>query len=220
MDKNIILEKLKEEFSLTEKRTDAVPVHLALYRYLALELLGFKVGHRLSPLDIGKLASAGAFMIEVFDKPKVGIISMGDELVSAIEDTKEGKVRDSNSLLLSALFEEIGCERGTVYLVKDNKEALLESLLDGLRRNDIIVFTGGKSQQKYEMAKDSVNQLGMPGVIIEDLEKQLMIGVVYDLQCACCVRKTAVFKLSALEGLLLENFNDVVKPFVEDTFFV
>ena len=60
----------------------------------------------------------------------------------------------------------------------------------------------------------------MPGVIIEDLEKQLMIGVVYDLQCACCVRKTAVFKLSALEGLLLENFNDVVKPFVEDTFFV
>lgn len=214
IDSKAILEKFMDEFSDLERRTETLSINLVLNRYLAKDTSGFKKGRRLTPEDIGRLAASGILTAEVFDKPQIGIISVGDELVSIVEKECPGKIRDSNSFLLGALLEELGCVRGSTYLIRDDVEILKNSLMDAIQKNDAIVFTKRSSEEGFLRAKEAVNFLGLPGVVGEDSAKGILASIIYDLNCACCTRKTPVFMIPGEENELLRSFNDLVKPAV------
>ncbi len=107
--------------------------------------LVLSAGRMLSAKDIGSLAAMGIGKVQVMAKPIIGIISTGDELVSAEETPAEGQVRDINSLMLSALAEELGAESRLFGIVKDEEALLSDALENALAQCDCVLISGGSS---------------------------------------------------------------------------
>ncbi len=102
-------------------------------------------GRRLTPSDVGALAAMGVVSVSVARRPRVGILSTGDELVDAAETPAAGQIRDVNSAMLAALVKDAGAEPVSYGIVKDD-EALLAAALDGaLAQCDMVLLSGGSS---------------------------------------------------------------------------
>ncbi|MEJ5300899.1 MAG: gephyrin-like molybdotransferase Glp [Thermodesulforhabdaceae bacterium] len=107
----------------------------------------FKAGRILKPQDIGVLASLGVCELRVYRKPKVAIISTGDEIVPYTTKTPlpVGVVRDVNSLFIAGLCEEVGAEVGTQVLVADDKQRLRDICHELVETHDVVLLSGGSS---------------------------------------------------------------------------
>ncbi|MDE7261839.1 MAG: molybdopterin molybdotransferase MoeA [Oscillospiraceae bacterium] len=102
-------------------------------------------GRRLTAQDIGALAALGTSRVAVSQRPAVGIISTGDELVPVDETPGEGQVRDVNSAMLQALAEEAGAQAVCFGILKDDEALLRETLDHALRQCDMVLISGGSS---------------------------------------------------------------------------
>lgn len=102
-------------------------------------------GHKLAAHDIGALAAMGVTEVTVCRKPRVGIISTGDELVEAFEMPGEGQIRNVNSPMLASLMEELGAESVCCGIVRDEKEQLRLALEKALAECDAVLISGGSS---------------------------------------------------------------------------
>ncbi|MFZ2448457.1 MAG: gephyrin-like molybdotransferase Glp [Syntrophobacteraceae bacterium] len=106
----------------------------------------FVRGRRLLPQDIGVLAALGLTEIAVFRRPRVALISTGDEIVPVeTRAVPSGKVRDVNTFSLAAQIESAGVEVGMREKVPDKLEDLVAACLDALSGHDMIVLSGGSS---------------------------------------------------------------------------
>ncbi|MEW5948306.1 MAG: gephyrin-like molybdotransferase Glp [Thermodesulfobacteriota bacterium] len=102
-------------------------------------------GHRLRPQDIGALAAIGRQKIIVHQKPRVAIISTGDEIVPIQEMPPPGKIRDINAYTLWAAVFENGGIPGYLGIVPDKFDALRAKCIEGIEQADIILVSGGSS---------------------------------------------------------------------------
>lgn len=84
-------------------------------------------GKQLTPADLGTLSVAGHSKVCVYCRPKVGIVSTGDELVPTGDVLKPGQIRDVNQPLLCALVEQFGGQATFFGIVKDNHERVLKN---------------------------------------------------------------------------------------------
>lgn len=106
----------------------------------------FKRGRQLLPQDIGILAALGITEVSVFRRPKVAVISTGDEILPIwTRSVPPGKVRDINTFSLAAQIESVGAEIGMRETVSDNLDDLVSVCRKALTRNDMIVLSGGSS---------------------------------------------------------------------------
>ncbi len=124
------------------------------------EALIFSKGRKITSREIGVLAALGISEVTVFRKPKFGIISTGDEIVSVDTPLTFGKIRDINSHILSALMIENGCEATLYGIVKDEYEAILSVMKKAVRENDIVLISGGSSAGARDMTVDIISKLG------------------------------------------------------------
>ncbi len=105
-----------------------------------------KKGARLRPQDLGLLAGLGVTKVQVIKRPKVAIISTGDEIVSENESISIGKVRDINSTTLSALVCQGGGIPVRLGIVKDSFDAIYQRCKEALELGaDVILVSGGSS---------------------------------------------------------------------------
>lgn len=113
-----------------------------------------KSGQVLLPHHIGTLASLGITKINSYThtnketnskKPKVGIISTGDELVEISKTPKLGEIRDVNSYVLQACLQACGCEPVLYGIVKDEYELLSNAVKKAMGECDCILISGGSS---------------------------------------------------------------------------
>jgi molybdopterin molybdotransferase len=116
-------------------------------------------GKLLNPGDIGMLASLGRATVKVVRRPKVAIISTGDELVELGEPLEPGKIRNSNAYSLAAQIIEAGGEPRIIGLAKDTREDIERKVKDGLNC-DILLTSGGVSVGDYDLVKDVLAGLG------------------------------------------------------------
>lgn len=103
-------------------------------------------GSMLRPQDLGVLAALGITRVDVFRRPRVALISTGDEIVPV--DTRPlptGKVRDINLFALAAQIESAGAEVGIRAKVADSLEDLVSACLKAFDDHDMIVLSGGSS---------------------------------------------------------------------------
>lgn len=113
------------------------------YRKGALVL---EKGYKLRPQDLGVLAGLGITEVPVFRKPRVGIISTGDELVEPGKGLAPGEIRDINTTTLVALVTESGGIPVPLGIIKDDFPAMLEKCQAALLRPvDILLISGGSS---------------------------------------------------------------------------
>lgn len=102
-------------------------------------------GHLLRPQDIGLLAAFGVTSATVRCRPRVAVLSTGDEIVPATETPPPGKIRDINAHSLTALCCEAGAQATRAGLVRDNARELETALVQLAAGHDIVVVSGGSS---------------------------------------------------------------------------
>jgi molybdopterin molybdotransferase len=123
-------------------------------------------GVRLRPAEIGGLMALGLTEIEVIRRPRVGIISSGDEVVQPNQVVLPGQVRDINSYSLSALVTQAGAEPVRYGIVADRAAALEAALRAALAECDLVLVTAGSSASARDLTADVVNRMGQPGVLV------------------------------------------------------
>lgn len=102
-------------------------------------------GTLLRAQDIGLLAAFGVESVEVFRRPKVLIISTGDEIEPINANISPGQIRDVNSWSLDAVCVKNGAEPERLGIVRDDPEALRDILREACRRADAVLVSGGSS---------------------------------------------------------------------------
>ena len=107
--------------------------------------LVLKKGHTLRPQDLGALAGLGISPVPVFNRPKVAIISTGDEIVSIDEYPMPGQIRDINRYTLAAFCLQKGAEPLHMGLCSDKFDVLKKLVEEGISRADTVWISGGSS---------------------------------------------------------------------------
>ncbi len=128
-----------------------------------------EAGHRLRPQDLGGLLALGITTVRVARRPRVAIVSTGDELVTPNETPTPGQVRDVNTYTIAALTAEAGGEPVPVGIVPDDYEAQQEAARTGLERGDILIFSAGSSVSVRDITADVFNSVGQPGVLVHGI---------------------------------------------------
>ncbi len=106
----------------------------------------FPSGWRLRPQDVGVLAALGVSSVSVHRRPRVAVLSTGDEVVPASTGfVPPGKIRDINTYTLAAQIRSAGAEIGRAQLVTDDLEALVSECRVSLDDHDMLVLSGGSS---------------------------------------------------------------------------
>jgi molybdopterin molybdotransferase len=120
----------------------------------------FFPGRHLTPQDAGVLAACGYAMVPVAEKPVVGIISTGNELVPVSGTLTPGQVRDSNAPMLAAWLSEYGCIPQLYGIVKDERRAFEKVIAEALPECDLILLSGGSSKDDRDLTAGVIADQG------------------------------------------------------------
>lgn len=107
-------------------------------------------GRTLRPQDLGVLSGLGMTTVPVYRRPKVAILSTGDELVPSSETPPPGKIRDINSTTMAAMVEEAGGLAMPLGICEDNFDRILAVCNEALEEADILLLSGGSSVGKRD----------------------------------------------------------------------
>jgi molybdopterin molybdotransferase len=117
-------------------------------------------GRRLTPADLGILASLGFGEISVRRRPRVAFFSTGDELRSIGEPLAPGDIYDSNRYTLHGMLQQLDVELLDLGVVKDDPDALGDAFKSADEAADIVVTSGGVSVGEADYTKEILQQLG------------------------------------------------------------
>jgi molybdopterin molybdotransferase len=118
-------------------------------------------GTMLHPMHIGVIAAAGRATVLVRPRPRVVVLSTGDELAEPGTPIVPGRIWDSNSFMLAAAAREAGCLAYRQAIVRDNPEDVLPAIEDQLARADLLITSGGVSMGgEHDVVKAALEQLG------------------------------------------------------------
>ncbi len=127
-------------------------------------------GTRLRPAEIGGLMALGVTQVRVAHRPRVGILSTGDEVVPPDEEIGPGEVRDINTYTLSALVEGAGGEAVRYGIIPDRFTDLQAAAVRALKECDLVVITAGSSASARDLTSRVINDLGEPGVLVHGVD--------------------------------------------------
>jgi len=117
-------------------------------------------GHRIGPAEIAAMATFGYSRAAVYRKPSVAIFATGDELVEFDQVPRPDQIRNSNAYCLASQLQLMGLEADYLGIVRDDKEALRQTMRAGLER-DVLIITGGVSMGTYDLVQDVFQDLGL-----------------------------------------------------------
>ena len=121
-------------------------------------------GEWLSSRETGVLAALGLARIPVHRRPRVAILSTGDELIALGEPMQPGRVYDSNTTILADAVKELGGEPVVLGIVPDVESQLRETLLAALQ-HDVVLLSGGTSKGAGDLSYRVVAELAAPGIV-------------------------------------------------------
>jgi putative molybdopterin biosynthesis protein len=122
-------------------------------------------GARLSSRETGVLAAIGCERLRVVRRPRVAVISTGDEIVQPGEAMRPGLVYDSNGRILCDAVREIGGEPEFLGAFRDDEAALRAALRAALERADLVLLSGGTSKGEGDLNARVVGELE-PGILV------------------------------------------------------
>jgi len=119
--------------------------------------------------QMGVLATLGVTMVPVYPRPRIAVISSGDELVPPAMQPGPGQVRDSNRYAIAGALRGMGAQPFHGATVADVPGALERALRKALAEADGVVLTGGSSVGELDRTPAAITSLGAPGVIVHGL---------------------------------------------------
>jgi molybdopterin molybdotransferase len=119
----------------------------------------FPAGTEIRPAVVGVLASVGLTSVMVIARPRVGVLSTGDELVEDGAPLGPGQIRESNRTMLLGAVAQTGCTAVDLGLVRDDEGALEAALSDAPARCDAVITSGGVSMGDFDIVKAVLGRL-------------------------------------------------------------
>ncbi len=129
----------------------------------------FKAGHILRPQDVGLLVGIGISSLKVIKRPKVAIISIGDELVT-IDEKVPNKIVNNYALIISCLVTEFGGIPKIYDIIEDDIGKIKQGLSQALKETDIVLTISGCSVGPKDLVPDAINLLGKPGLVFHGIK--------------------------------------------------
>ena len=145
----ITIDQLKQHQNVHGRATDAAKGDLLIEKNTLI-----------TTAEIGVLATVGKSRIEVYEMPKVAIVSTGDELVKVSEQPKEYQIRRSNSHVLKGALSDMKV-LGNIYHIADNEENMRHELSGILESYDVLILTGGVSKGKKDFVPAILDDLAV-----------------------------------------------------------
>lgn len=225
----------------TERQGDLVKIFKEMKENQNISFMGedikigetlIKKGKRLDYADLGIIASSGISEVLVYKKPKVSIISTGDEVCDINSTLKPGKIYDSNLYSLSARIEELGYNVLSMEHVGDNIIKIGKAIEKAFEKSDIVFTTGGASVGEKDLMQKVSESIGFerlfwkikikPGsaVVCSKKEEKILISLSGNPNAALTtfelLGKPVLKKLEGKEeninikrekGVLMDSFN-------------
>ncbi|WP_096516483.1 gephyrin-like molybdotransferase Glp [Clostridium perfringens] len=225
----------------TERHGDLVKIFKEMKENQNISFMGedikigetlIKKGKRLDYADLGIMASSGISQVTVYKKPKVSIISTGDEVCNIHSTLKPGKIYDSNLYSLSGRIEELGYHVLSMEHVGDNILKIGEAIEKAFEKSDIVFTTGGASVGEKDLMQKVAESIGFeklfwkikikPGsaVVCSKREEKILISLSGNPNAALTtfelLGKPVLKKLEGEEeninikrekGILMDSFN-------------
>ncbi|MDU2665547.1 MAG: molybdopterin molybdotransferase MoeA, partial [Clostridium perfringens] len=225
----------------TERHGDLVKIFKEMKENQNISFMGedikigetlIKKGKRLDYADLGIMASSGISQVTVYKKPKVSIISTGDEVCDINSTLKPGKIYDSNLYSLSGRIEELGYHVLSMEHVGDNILKIGEAIEKAFEKSDIVFTTGGASVGEKDLMQKVAESIGFeklfwkikikPGsaVVCSKREEKILISLSGNPNAALTtfelLGKPVLKKLEGEEeninikrekGILMDSFN-------------
>ncbi len=126
-------------------------------------------GQRVSPREIGVLAAVGIKSIKVYRKPRVAVISTGNELVRPGEEIGHAQIYDINSSSIAASVLENGGVPLEPSIVRDDPKMIKQAVTDALQQADLILTSGSTSAGAGDILYRIIGDLGSPGILVHGL---------------------------------------------------
>jgi molybdenum cofactor synthesis domain-containing protein len=129
-----------------------------------------RAGRRIGAAELSVLATLGRTEVEVYLRPRIAIVSTGDELVDVGAVPGRGQVRDSNRWAIAGGLTALGCEALHLDRARDEEEEVAAAIAAGLAVADAVVLTGGSSVGARDHVPGAIERLGAPGIIVHGLK--------------------------------------------------
>ena len=125
-----------------------------------------RAGQILTSREIGMLAAVGCATVEVWRRPRVAIISTGDEIIAPGTPMRPGAVYDSNAAILAAAVEEAGGVPCPLGIGADDSAVLTRLVEDGLTSCDMVILSSGTSKGAGDLCYRAVARFRDPGIVV------------------------------------------------------
>jgi molybdenum cofactor synthesis domain-containing protein len=119
-----------------------------------------EAGTRLGPQEIGLLASLGRLSVLAYSRPRVAVLSTGNEIVEPAQHPQPGQIRDSNRYTLMAAIQRAGAQPVSLGIGSDIQEELTAKIFEGLATCDALVTSGGVSMGNLDLIKPILETRG------------------------------------------------------------
>ncbi len=172
--------------------------------------IALRSGRRIRPQEAGMLAALGSQAVTVYQKPIIGIISTGDEIVPVSEAPGPGQIRDINTYTLLGLVQELGATAIPYGIVHDDYKALLAKSSQALTQCDMILVSGGSSVGARDFTIDVISamqdsEILFHGISISPGKPTILARV----------QNKAFWGLPGHVVSAMVVFSRIVKPFIE-----
>jgi molybdopterin molybdotransferase len=165
-------------------------------------------GTVLRPQEIGVLATVGRTAIRIVPRPRVSIVSTGDEVVEPSEIPGPGQIRNSNGPMLSAQVMRAGGVPRYLGIARDNLDSLRNWIAEGLEA-DVLILSGGVSAGKLDLVPGVLQELG---VVAQFHKVEMKPGKPVFFGVRSALRSTLVFGLPGNPVSSLVAFELFVRP--------
>ena len=167
-------------------------------------------GRRIRPQETGMLAALGSQTVSVYQKPKIGIISTGDEIIPVKDIPGPGQIRDINTYTLLSLVRQSGAAAIPFGIVHDDYEALHDTISQALNQCDMVLVSGGSSVGARDLTIDVVSALQNSEILFHGISispgKPTILAR---------VQNKAFWGLPGHVVSAMVVFSRIVKPFIE-----
>jgi putative molybdopterin biosynthesis protein len=136
--------------------------------------------HMISPIDMGAMLAGGITEVEVYKKPRVGIIPTGTELVEPGSGLGKGNIIDFNSRIFMGMIEEWGGLAIRHPIIKDDFESIKQSISSAVKQNDIVIVSAGSSAGSKDFTANAIEELGevlIHGIAVQP-GKPAVLGII------------------------------------------